>query len=73
MYCHACNATNRNLRVADLRETVGSLERSVLGTLFDATLIKITAICIHMVGAETQCLEKVSTKYLHGWWGKPAS
>lgn len=69
---HAGNASNRNLRVANLRETACSLERSLLAKLFDATVVKITASGIHIVGFQIQSVESFSTEYLQGWWAKPA-
>lgn len=65
------NPSKRNLRVADLKEVAGSLERSALPKLFDATVVKITVNGIHLVGFEIECVEMVSTEYLQGWWAKP--
>lgn len=65
------NSSSRNLRVADLKQLAGSLERSALPKLFDATVVKITASGIHMVGFEIESVESVSTEYLQGWWAKP--
>lgn len=68
---HAGNASNRNLRVAELTESYGTVTRCVLSKLFDAIVVKVTLNGLHVIGFETEIDEGGPVHYIQGWWAKP--
>ncbi len=65
------NAYNRSTRVAELHDRSPGAHPTLLPSLFDASVARVTFKGMLLVGTEIITTDGVLMEYKQGWWAKP--